>query len=94
MPFDVELPDGEVLEQPGNFFFLTETSLFGTNPEFQAEGVEPDLDGDGEVAFGEAVPDADKVFAFTRDFAAPGEGARRGRATRGSPSAPTRCRRW
>ncbi len=32
--------------------------------------MEPDLDGDGETAFGEAVPDADKVFAFTRDFAA------------------------
>ncbi len=70
VPFDVELPDGEVLEQPGNFFFLTETSLFGTNPAFQAKGAEPDLDGDGETTFGEAVPDADKVFAFTRDFAA------------------------
>ena len=70
VPFDVELPGGEVLEQPGNFFFLTETSLFGTNPDFQAEGVEPDLDGDGETRFGEAVPDADAVLAFTRDFAA------------------------
>ena len=38
VPFDVELPGGKVLEQPGNFFFLTETSLFGTNPEFQAQG--------------------------------------------------------
>jgi Imelysin len=70
VPFDVELPGGKVLEQPGNFFFLTETSLFGTNPAFQAKGVEPDLDGDGTVAFGEAVPDADMVLAFTRDFAA------------------------
>ena len=70
VPFDVELPGGKVLEQPGNFFFLTETSLFGTNPEFQAKAVEPDLDGDGKAAFGEAVPDADMVMAFTRDFAA------------------------
>ena len=70
VPFDVELPGGKVLEQPGNFFFLTETSLFGTNPEFQAKGVEPDLDGDGKTTFGEAVPDADMVIAFTRDFAA------------------------
>lgn len=70
VPFDVELPGGKVLEQPGNFFFLTETSLFGTNPAFQAKGVSPDLDGDGKVAFGEALPDADMVLAFTRDFAA------------------------
>ena len=73
VPFDVELPDGEVLEQPGNFFFLTETSLFGTNADFQAPGVRPDLDGDGKVAFGEALPDADALFAFTRDFAAQAE---------------------
>jgi hypothetical protein len=70
VPFDVELPGGEVLEQPGNFFFLTETSLFGTNPEFQAPDVRPDLDGNGRVTFPEAVPDAEKVLAFTRDFAA------------------------
>lgn len=71
VPFDVKLPNGKVLKQPGNFFFLTETSLFGTNKAFQAKGVsKPDLDGDGKVAFGEAVPDADHVFAFTRDMAA------------------------
>jgi len=70
VPFDVKIPGGKVLEQPGNFFFLTETSLFGTNPDFQARGVEPDLDGDGKAGFGEAVPDADAVLAFTRDFAA------------------------
>jgi hypothetical protein len=70
VPFDVELPGGKVLKQPGNFFFLTETSLFGTNPDFQAKGVEADLDGDGKVAFPEALPDANMVLAFTRDFAA------------------------
>ena len=70
VPFDVELPGGRVLEQPGNFFFLTETALFGTNPDFLARGVEPDLDGDGRIAFGEALPDADMMLAFTRDFAA------------------------
>ena len=70
VPFDVELPNGKVLKQPGNFFFLTETSLHGTNPEFQAAGVKADLDGDGKVTFPEAVPDADLVFAVTRDFAA------------------------
>ncbi len=70
VPFDVRLPGGRVLRQPGNFFFLTETSLFGTNEDFQARGVEPDLDGDGRTAFGEAVPDAQVVLAVTRDFAA------------------------
>lgn len=69
VPFDVKLPGGGTLEKPGNFFFLTETSLFGTNEDFQAK-VEPDLDADGKVAFGEAVPDARYVLAFTRDFAA------------------------
>jgi len=47
VPLDVKLPSGDVLEQPGNFFFLTESSLFGTNRDFQARSVEPDLDGDG-----------------------------------------------
>lgn len=70
VPFDVELPSGKVLRKPGNFFFLTETSLFGTNADFQAKGVEADLDGDGEVSFPEALPDADHLLAFTRDFAA------------------------
>ena len=69
VPFDVAIGDGRVLEQPGNFFFLTETSLFGTNEDFQARGVRPDLDGDGKVAFGEALPDAKIVRAVTRDFA-------------------------
>ena len=69
VPFDVKVPGGPTLEKPGNFFYLTETSLFGTREDFQSE-VEPDLDGDGRVAFGEAVPDARYVLAFTRDFAA------------------------
>jgi hypothetical protein len=86
VPFDVELPDGKVLKQPGNFFFLTETSLFGTNEAFLARGVDGDLDGDGKVAFGEAVPDAGFIAAVTRDFAGQAEelhrSARRWRPTR------------
>ena len=58
-----------MLEQPGNFFFLTETSLLGTNADLQARGVEPDLDADGRIAFGKALPDARMVAAVTRDFA-------------------------
>jgi hypothetical protein len=69
VPFSVKTPAGRTFEQPGNFFALAETALWGTEPRFAAEGVEPDLDGDGAVSFGEAVPDADFLYAATRDFA-------------------------
>ena len=42
-------PDGRDFKQPGNFNYLIETSLFGTEPKFAAKGVKPDLDGDGRV---------------------------------------------
>ncbi len=69
VPFSIETPAGRTYEQPGNFFFLLETSLWGTEDQFAAKGVEPDLDGDGEVTFGEALPDADFLVAAARDFA-------------------------
>jgi hypothetical protein len=69
VPFSIETPAGRTYEQPGNFFFLLETSLWGTEEQFAAKGVEPDLDGDGEVTFGEALPDADFLVAAARDFA-------------------------
>jgi Imelysin len=68
VPFDLELPNGKTLKQPGNFMFLTETALYGTNDELTAKGVKADLDGDGEVSFGEALPDANIFLATTRDF--------------------------
>jgi hypothetical protein len=68
VPFDVETPDGRTFEQPGNFNYLIETSAFGTDPKFQAKGVQPDLDGDGRVEFGESVPDAGFYVAAARDF--------------------------
>ena len=68
VPFDIETPDGRTFEQPGNFNYLIETSAFGTDPKFQAEGVRPDLDGDGKVEFGESVPDAGFYVAAARDF--------------------------
>ena len=58
VPFSIKTEDGRTFKQPGNLFFLVETSLYGTEPKFAAKGVEPDLDGDGKVAFGEALPDA------------------------------------
>ena len=68
VPFSLETPAGRTYEQPGNFNYLIETSAFGTEPEFAADGVEPDLDGDGEVSFGEAMPDADFYVTAARDF--------------------------
>jgi hypothetical protein len=68
VPFDVETPGGRTFKQPGNYNYLIETSVFGTDPKFRAKGVEPDLDGDGKVEFGEAVPDADFYVAAARGF--------------------------
>jgi len=68
VPFDIETPAGRTFKQPGNFNFLIETTAYGTEPRFQAKGVEPDLDGDGEVEFGESVPDADFYVAAARGF--------------------------
>jgi hypothetical protein len=70
VPFSIKTPAGRTFEQPGNFFLLVETSLWGTEPRFAAKGVEPDLDGDGTVEFGEAMPDADFLVAAAKDFAA------------------------
>ena len=71
--FSLELPDGETLKQPGNLFFVVETSLFGTNPDFLAKGVKQDTDGDGKEEFGEGVPDANVYVAAVREFQAQAE---------------------
>ena len=68
VPFSIETPGGKTFKQPGNFNFLVETAVYGTEEKFQAKGVKADLDGDGKVAFGEAVPDADFLVATARDF--------------------------
>jgi hypothetical protein len=68
--FTLETPGGKTYKQPGNFFALIETSIFGTEPKWAAKDVEPDLDGDGKVEFGEALPDADFYVTAARDFEA------------------------
>jgi len=68
VPFDIKTSRGKIYKQPGNLFALVETSAFGTEPKFQAQGVEPDLDGDGKVTFPEALPDADFLLAATNEF--------------------------
>lgn len=66
--FDVKLPDGKTLEKPGNFFYLEELTLWGTNPQWAIQTVQPDLDGNGTVDFGEVLPDANVFKGFTDSF--------------------------
>lgn len=68
--FSIKTEDGRTFKQPGNFNYLVETSLFGTEPKWAVKDVEADLDGDGKVEFGEALPDAQFYAAATKDFAA------------------------
>jgi hypothetical protein len=68
VPFNLKTKAGKEFKQPGNFFALVETAVFGTEPKFQVQGVEPDLDGNGKVAFPEALPDADFLLAATTGF--------------------------
>ncbi|MBL8080224.1 MAG: hypothetical protein JNM55_19800 [Anaerolineales bacterium] len=58
VPFDITLPDGRVLPKPGNLFGVLETTLWGTNPDYVVSNMEADLDANGTVDFGEALPDA------------------------------------
>ena len=66
VPFDLKLADGRTLRKPGNLFNLTEGMLWGTLPQYTAKGVKADLDGDGKIEFGEALPDA-AVFKAAAD---------------------------
>ena len=63
VPFDLTLPDGRVPPNPGNLFGVTESTLWGTNPAYTIAGVQPDLDGNGAIDFGEALPDANVLKA-------------------------------
>jgi hypothetical protein len=71
VPFDLTLPDGTVLEQPGNLYNLTESALWGTLPESLAALVPStpiDLNGDGTVEFGEVLPDAALLSTAATQF--------------------------
>jgi hypothetical protein len=58
VPFDLTLPDGRVLPKPGNLFAVTESTLWGTDPEYIVPNLPADYDGDGKPGFGEWLPDA------------------------------------
>jgi Imelysin len=88
VPFDLTLPDGTVLEQPGNLFNLTEGALWGTLPEqIGHPGAPADLDGDGENEFGEVLPDPGLLLAASKSFERfAGELERAGAAWEPTPS--------
>ncbi len=61
----LELPDGRVLESPGNFFHhLLEPTIWGTDPDYT--GLPVDLDGDGATTIGEALPEANVLLAASQ----------------------------
>ena len=65
LDWQLELPDGRVLESPGNFFHnLLEPTLWGTHPEFT--GLPVDMDGDGVISVGEALPEANMLLGATQ----------------------------
>lgn len=67
--FNLRLPDGRTMRQPGDLFFLIETSLYGTNPDLVVEGVRPDVNCDGRSEFGEGLPDAAILKAAADELA-------------------------
>lgn len=56
--FNITLPNGAVIEQPGNLFGVTESTLWGTYEPWRA-AIDADFDADGAVEFAEALPNAD-----------------------------------
>ena len=66
VPFDVETPAGRCLQAAGQLQLPDRDVRVRHRAGFRAKGVEPDLDGDGKVEFGEAVPDADFYVAAAR----------------------------
>jgi hypothetical protein len=68
--FDLKLPNGRVLEKPGNLFGITESTLWGTFADFRVKDVTLDIDGDGKPSFGDTVPDANVLKASAGELAA------------------------
>jgi hypothetical protein len=61
LDWQLELADGRVLDKPGNIFHsLLEPALWGTIEE--SVGLHTDLNGDGEMTVGEALPETN-LFA-------------------------------
>ncbi len=69
LDFQVTLPDGTVLDKPGNLFhYLTEPTLWGTEDAFV--GTKVDLDGDGQIEVTEALPNANVLLGSAQALSA------------------------
>jgi hypothetical protein len=68
--FDLKLPDGRVLEQPGNLFGVTESTLWGTFADYRVKDLTLDIDGDGKQGFGDTMPDANVLKSGVDELAA------------------------
>jgi len=68
--FDLKLPDGRVLEKPGNLFGVTESTLWGTFADFRAKDGTLDIDGNGKQDFGDTLPDANVLKGGVDELAA------------------------
>jgi hypothetical protein len=62
-PIDLTLPDGRVLPKPGNLFGVTESTLWGTFPDYTVGNVQADWNANGATDFGETLPDANVLVA-------------------------------
>ncbi|HRA48419.1 MAG TPA: imelysin family protein [Thermomicrobiales bacterium] len=66
LDWTLDLPNGEQLVKPGNIFHnLTEPAIWGTDDTFVALRV--DLDGDGDTALGDVLPEAN-LFKAAADI--------------------------
>jgi hypothetical protein len=64
LDWSLTLPDGRVLEKPGNLFNMTEPAFWGTDDALV--GLRVDLDGDGTDELGEVLPEANYTVAAVR----------------------------
>jgi hypothetical protein len=66
--YTLALPDGTTLDKPGNLFhILLEPMVFGSDPA--AAKLKVDVDGDGTIGFGDALPDANLLKGAADSFA-------------------------
>lgn len=67
--YTLSLPDGTALDKPGNHFHnLLEPMIYGTEPRFM-KLTDVDVDGDGTLGFGDALPDANLLKGTVDSFA-------------------------
>ena len=66
--YSLTLPDGTKLDKPGNFFHnLLEPMVYGTDKN-QTKLGDVDVDGDGKVGPGDALPDANRLKGVADSF--------------------------